>query len=310
MTAHRSRSVLLTAPTATVAAASLTACRPGTTDVSPRDPAAEPRSGGGAVPLDVGGCPEPGARTGAVLPAVDGYRAIDNPCLAFLDLATQVTALVPPGADRRQAATFIGNVGRFADRLGQVNDVAECAYQTDRLAVRIYHSRENRWSVGLAAVVRGRLGAVADTALCFLIEQAAILGLRIRGAAPDADQASYCFNTTRQRRGGEDYTIIWMGSSIRICNEFQDRFVPGDGRLVAVQAKPTVALRRGPSTSDQAIRRVPDGTLGRAICGTTGESVNGYDLWIRTDIVGDRGYIAVAHLDSALPLGGLDECPR
>lgn len=309
MTAHRRLLILLTALTATVAAASLTACRPRTDDASASNPTAETRSDGGAVPLAVGGCPEPGARTGALLPTVDGYRTIDNPCLAFLDLASQVTALVPPGDERRRAATFLDNVGRFADRLGQVNDVAECAYQTDRLAVRIYHNRENKWSIGLTAVVRGRLGAVADTALCFLIEQAAVLGLGVRGVAPEADQPSYCFNTTRQRRGGDDYTIVWMGSSTRICDEFQDQFVPGDGELVAVQANPTVALRAGPSTSDRMIRRVPDGTLGRAICHRTGAPVNGYDMWIRTEIVGDQGYIAAAHLDSAIPLGALDECP-
>ncbi len=191
---------------------------------------------------------------------------------------------------------MVGRLGEFADRLGQVNDVAECAYQTDRLAVRIVQSRDNAWAVGVVAVVRGRLGAIADVAACYLLNQIPLIGLGLRGIAPEQDSPSLCFDSTGNRHGGEDYTVVWLGSSTLICQMLQDQLVPGDGQLAAVRAggKDAVAMRSGPSTNDSTVRQIPDGTIGRAVCRTT-------DDWIRVELAGDTGYLPPDQLDTALP---------
>ncbi|MEK8103886.1 hypothetical protein NKG94_00145 [Micromonospora sp. M12] len=136
-----------------------------------------------------------------------------------------MTQRIVPG-QRPRVDQFIGNLGRFADRLGQVNDAVQCAYQTDRLAVRIYQSRRNSWAVGVVAVLRGRLGAVADTTACFLIKQIPLLDLATQGAGPERDNPAYCFDTSHQKRDGEDYTIMWIGSSAFTCRGSRTAWFP------------------------------------------------------------------------------------
>ncbi|WBB75906.1 hypothetical protein O7602_10495 [Micromonospora sp. WMMD1128] len=256
-----------------------------------------------------GGCPAAGTRTGGLLPKLgeEDYTSIENPCLPYTDLVSEVTGRIVPG-QRAQAGQFLDHLGRFADRLGQVNDAVECAYRTDRLAVRIYQSRRDSWAVGVVAVVRGRLGAVADTTACFLIQQIPLLGLATQGDGPRRDAPAYCFDTTHQRRGGEDYTIMWIGSSSLTCRGLQEGLVPGDGRLVAVAARTGASLRSGPGTSARALRQVPGGTLGRMTCYRRGEAVDGEDAWARATVLGDTGWIAAAYLDSSLPIRSAPVC--
>jgi hypothetical protein len=293
-----------------LAAGLLTACR---TNGGAASSGAENRPGtadGLAKIAGGGGCPPAGTRSGGLLPKLDegSYTSIENPCLPYVDLVSEVTQRIVPG-QRPQVNQFLDNLGRFADRLGQVNDAVECAYQTDRLAVRIYQSRRNSWAVGVVAVLRGRVGAVADTAACFLIKQIPLLDLATQGIGPDQDTPSYCFDTSHQRRADEDYTIMWIGSSALTCRGLQDGLVPGDGRLVAVKARPDVSLRAGPSTGDRVLRKVPDGTLGRVTCYRLGEAVKGDEAWARTTVLGDTGWIAATYLDSALPIRGTGLCP-
>jgi hypothetical protein len=203
---------------------------------------------------------------------------------------------------------FLHNLGRFTDRLGQINGVAQCAYSTDRLAVRIYQSRQNPWAIGVAGVVRGRVGAVAATAVCYLLQQIPLLGLAVQGIGPEQDRPTFCFGTGHDRRGGQDYALVWIGSSTMVCDGLQNGMVHGEGRLAAVKAASTVALRSGPSTGDAVLHRLPDGTLGRVTCVASGEDVHGDSLWARTDILGETGWIAGAYLDSPLPLITEDRC--
>ncbi|MEU7928301.1 hypothetical protein [Micromonospora sp. NPDC049107] len=293
-----------------LAAGLLTACR---TNGGAASSGAENRPGtadGLAKIAGGGGCPPAGTRSGGLLPQLDeaSYASVENPCLPYVDLVSEVTQRIVPG-QRPRVDQFLDNLGRFADRLGQVNDAVQCAYQTDRLAVRIYQSRRDSWAVGVVAVVRGRLGAVADTAACFLIKQIPLLNLATQGIGPDQDSPAYCFDTSHQRRAGEDYTIMWIGSSALTCRGLQDGLVPGEGRLVAVKARPDASLRAGPSTGDRVLRKVPDGTLGRVTCYRTGEAVKGDSAWARTTVLGDTGWIAAAYLDSAQPVRATGLCP-
>jgi hypothetical protein len=274
-------------------------------------PEAQPAGIGGSQP-DAGACQQAGAKTGALLPTfnADEYTTVTNPCIPYVGLSSEVLGMIPV-AERTgtgRAVEFVGKLDRFTNRLSVVNDVAECAYQTDRLAVGIYQSHRNPWAVGVTAVIRGRLGAVAQTALCALLQQIPLLGLSFNAIAPDADTPDFCFNTATDKQGGEDYTVVWIGSSTAICRELQNQLVPGQGELVGIKAKPDVALRAGPSTGDRVVRRVPDGTLGRMSCYVTGEPAGGSTVWARTEFVGQTGYVAAAYLDTAFPMPHGKEC--
>ncbi|GIG88639.1 SH3 domain-containing protein [Plantactinospora endophytica] len=291
-----------------VAGVVLAGCEP-----TQQDPPDRNVAGGSESEPESGACPKAGKLTGARLPKFDSdrYVTVENPCLPHAGLVGQVISMIPAaertGAGR--ATEFVGRLDRFVNRLSVVNDVAECAYRRDRLAMRIFQSRQDRWAVGIAAVVRGRLGAAAEVTACALIQQIASLGLGVRGDGPERDSPTFCFNTARDRRSGEDFTVIWIGSSTLVCRQLQDQLVPGDGRLVAVEAEPDVALRSGPSRGDPVLRRVPDGTLGRVSCYRTGEPTDGTDLWGRVDILGETGFVSAAHLDDPLLLGRPAECP-
>ncbi|WP_203855243.1 SH3 domain-containing protein [Plantactinospora mayteni] len=279
----------------------------------PRDEPDRTVAGGSRDEPESGACPKAGRLTGARLPTFDSdrYVTVDNPCIPYAGLVSEVIGMIPAaertGAGR--ATEFVGRLDRFVNRLSVVNDVAECAYRTDRLAVRIHQSRQDRWAVGITAVVRGRLGAVAETTACALIQQIASLGLGVRDDGPERDSPAFCFNTSRDRRSGEDYTVMWIGSSSKVCRQLNEQLVPGDGHLVVIEAEPDVALRSGPSQDDEVLRRVPDGTLGRVGCYRTGEPTDGTELWGRVEILGETGFVSAAYLDDPLLLGRPEECP-
>jgi hypothetical protein len=259
------------------------------------------------------GCARSGPLTGVLLPdfGTGVYRSTDNPCIPYTDLVGEVTGLIPAG-ERTGTRLFLDQVGGLADRLGQVSDVAECAYSTDRLAVRIYQSRKDAWAVGMAAVVRGRVGAVAATARCYLIKQVPLLGLILNNGGEERDHLATrpCFSTGSATRDGQHYTLMWLGSSDHMCRDLQNAMVHGRGRLAAVDQDVTAALRSGPSTGDALVREVAPGTLGRVTCVVKGEPVDGDDVWARTDILGSTGYISAAHLDSGgvAVWGAMDRC--
>ncbi|MEE4545001.1 hypothetical protein V2S66_23920 [Streptomyces sp. V4-01] len=169
-----------------------------------------------------------------------------------------------------------------------------------------YQSREHPWALGVAAVVRGRVGAVAAVAGCCLIAQVPLLGDALREGGQDRDALATppCFGTASASRGGQGYSLLWLGSSVNVCRGLQDGMVGGSGRLAAVDAGATAALRSGPSTGDQVLRDVPPGTLGRVDCVTADGPADGDELWAHADILGSTGYLAAARLDDGAAVGG------
>jgi hypothetical protein len=271
-------------------------------------PAAQARGTGTTAPTKAGACPPAGKLTGSVLPSLDAhaYTTVENPCLAYVGLADQVLGMIPASHPGRDIDEFVDSLGRFTNRLSQVNDVAECGYETDRLAVRIYQSKKNRWAVGVVAVIRGRLGAVADTAVCFLLKQIPLLDVSLRNGGPGEDHAAFCFDTGRDTRNDEGYTVVWMGSSIIMCNTLQDRLVPGGGRLVAVKDGAGAVLRSGPSASDRTVRPVAPGTLGRATCYRAVSDSS--EVWVRAEFLGSTGFVPADSLDGLIVRADLKPC--
>ncbi len=255
-----------------------------------------------------GGCAQAGPLTSGELAglSVEGYSIIDNPCIPAVGLIDQVLDLIPADPQQEEkvaqnVSLLRDNLGRFVNRLSQLDSVVSCAYTTDRLAVRVYHNTHAAWSVGAVAVIRGRVGAVADTVACYLISQIPLIGPFFQGVGPESDTPDFCFDTVGDKRDGQDYTIAWISDSSVLCRTFQNRLVPGHGSLVAVRANPNVALRSGPSRTDSLIRRLPDGTIGRVSCYATGESVNGDNLWARVNILGNIGFVVDAYLTNNNP---------
>src|ERR1051326_7681576 len=113
------------------------------------------------------GCRNPGTRTAALLPKFDSSALqVDsdlNPCLPSTKLLGTVLDKLSSTDRERAGSEFLGKAGVFTKRLDSLADVQECAYQTDRLALGVYHHRDYPWSIGVVAVVRGGLGAVVDT---------------------------------------------------------------------------------------------------------------------------------------------------
>ena len=300
--AHRLRRVLAGCTLLVVAATVLTGCR--------RRETTHAAVGAGGTDPDHGGsgaCAQAGALTGAVLPSLErGAFVVEDPRRTLVELVDQVVGLIPahPGIDVDE---FVG-ADRCADRLSQLNDVVECGYETDRLAVRIFQSRQDGWAVGVAAVIRGRLGAVADVAACFLLKQIPLFGLITpgQGILPSQDQPAFCFDTGRDKRDDEDYTVMWIGSSVNVCAALQDQLVPGQGRRSG-QRQPGRRPARGP-VAERPDLGVPAGTMGRVTCHLTGQPVGGDDVWARTEVLGSTGYISAHYLTSDLALGDTDAC--
>lgn len=259
-----------------------------------------------------GGCDQVGPLTSGELPQLDAsdYTTVDNPCIPAVDIISQVLDGIPSKQQDEQVTENVSllrdGLGRFVNQLSQINAVASCAYKTDRLAVRIYHSTQNKWAVGAVAVIRGKLGAIAETLACYLIGQIPIIGPLLQGVTTQApDSPDYCFSSIGDKKDGQEYTIVWISDSHLLCQTFGDRMVPGDGTLIAVHANPDIALRSGPSRSETLIRRVPDGTIGRLKCYAEGETVKGNDLWVRVDILGITGFIAKAYLTTGDEVTGV-----
>ena len=82
---------------------------------------------------------------------------LSNPCIPLTELAGAVLDFVPESDERVRIdkAAFGKSVKRLSGRVFVANDIAECAYQTDRLAIAIYQQPAYRWSVGVVAVIRG-----------------------------------------------------------------------------------------------------------------------------------------------------------
>ncbi|MFL6110798.1 MAG: hypothetical protein ACJ786_05545 [Catenulispora sp.] len=267
------------------------------------DKDAGPQVGIASTAERVPGCRNPGPRTAALLPKFDSSPLqVDsdlNPCLPSTKLVGTVLDKLSGAEKERAGSEFLGKVGVFTKRLDTLADVQECAYQTDRLALGVYHHRDYAWSIGVVAVVRGGLGAVADTAQCYLLKMIESLN-PVSQTFDQAPSPSPCFTTIRAKHDGEAYTIMWIGSSDVMCGTFTTTYVPmvpGAGPFTTVTADPTVAVRKGPGTGTGLVTRVPFGTIGRAVCSAHGTPVNSDDVWIRAVVNDSTGYIARAYLD-------------
>lgn len=116
-------------------------------------------------------CPTPGPLTRSQLPAfpsADGVgRISQNPCLPLAGLTDRILGFVPRNGDP-EYTKFRSGVGQFVGKLDAANDLAQCAYETDRLAVGVYQHTATPWSIGMVAVVRKDLKGIVDIGACWL----------------------------------------------------------------------------------------------------------------------------------------------
>lgn len=163
-------------------------------------------------------CPAPGPSTSSQLPdfpPADGVSVItQNPCISIAGLAEDVLGFIPEGRSQ-EFKEFRGGLERFISRVNAVNDAAECAYETDHLAIGVYHHDNTPWSIGMVAVVRGDLDALVDSGVCWLLRR---LPFDVTtGFAPDEIHPDFCADAVIRRINGDRFTILWIGSSNVMC---------------------------------------------------------------------------------------------
>jgi hypothetical protein len=264
-----------------------------------KDAYAKVRSGSTA---EAGGCPKPDGTTGDLLPSFSAREvsATLNPCLAFVDTVSAVTEKIPDDEESK-VGVFLGRLKGFVDAVKKANEITKCAYETDRLAIGVYQSTALKWSVGVVAVVRGDIDAIAETSACYLIKQLSFLLSPDNGFATK-DQPDFCYDAVREKAGGGSYTVMWLGSSDTMCLALNEQLTPGKGYMFRVKATPSAVLRSQPSRSGQRIAAEPAQTLGRLVCFAEGEEVTNAagdtsTRWAKVNINGDSGYIADVLLD-------------
>ncbi|MGW4638308.1 hypothetical protein ACWEN6_07265 [Sphaerisporangium sp. NPDC004334] len=164
-------------------------------------------------------CPQPGPLTRSQLPdfpSADGVSVItQNPCVSIAGLAEEVVGFIPEGEESKKFEQFRGGLERFISRVNAVNDAAECAYETDHLAVGVYHHDATPWSIGMVAVVRGDIDALVDSGVCWLLKR---LPFDVpTQVAPEEMSPAFCAEAVTRRVKGERFTILWIGSSNVMC---------------------------------------------------------------------------------------------
>ena len=143
---------------------------------------------------------------------------LSNPCIPLTELAGAVLDFVPESDERVtiDKAAFKKSVKRLSGRVFVANDVAECAYQTDRLAIAIYQQPAYRWSVGVVAVIRGHIGAGVDVSRCYITSQV-IPKSDSPGPPQPGPQWEICADASRPTARGEVYTVLTVGDSDVMC---------------------------------------------------------------------------------------------
>ncbi|WP_250291622.1 hypothetical protein [Frankia sp. CiP1_Cm_nod1] len=200
---------------------------------APRPSESAPPSRGATNPGQETGnsCAQPGSTTRSLLPDLpdDQIRTVaEDPCLKFSQLTDRVLAAVPAGQRsilRNGTTPFLPALTQFANRVIAVNGAAECAYKTDRLAIGIYQHKNYLWSVGVVAVVRGKLPAtVLDVGTCLLLEK--IAPARPAFLTPNGAteiEPTVCADYATTSRDGQNYTLMWLGSSDRMCDQLASK---------------------------------------------------------------------------------------
>lgn len=258
--------------------------------------------------MNEAGCADAGPRTRDFLPQFPaaGTRTIVNPCLGLGDLAGSIAELIPP-AQRDTVKPFVAGVGSLVKKVLAINSLAECGYQTDRLALGIYQDRTNLWSVGVVAVTRGRVDAVVETSVCFLLDQIPFLpGNKLRSDGPVQPQPTYCVQAQRRHRAGQGYTVLWLGSSDVMCQgiglQLSAGSVAGSGVTATVKASPAVNVRAGASTAGAPIRVEAAGRTVVVTCYRIGQTITtrrgASDRWYRLKTEDGEQYITGAWLDT------------
>jgi hypothetical protein len=259
--------------------------------------------------------------TGDLLPTLDHVDMTVNPCLRFADLADYVVDFIPV-RERVRTRPFVQGVARLVGRIVIVNDAVSCAYETDRLAIAIYQDQRVLWSLAVVAIVRGRLDAFAETAICFLTRRPQTIVSAGGGTTSvplqQGPKAGFCLDSASRRRGGQDYTVIWLGSSDRMCSGLaatigSDSPSPGTtttGTALTgtVRGTPYVYVRSGTSVGAPVVGRASYGTVGVVSCYSDGQTIYGgwaaannhWDKTTITDLSGRTvtGYIADVNLDT------------
>ncbi|KLL10173.1 hypothetical protein BL254_15555 [Protofrankia sp. BMG5.30] len=166
-------------------------------------------------------CPTPGRLTKSQLPKFPSADAVSvinqNPCVSIAGLADQMIGFIPRGR-AGEFAQFRGGLEQFIKRVNAANDVVDCAYETDHLAIEVYQHDDWHWSLGMVAVVRGDLDALVDGAACWLLKRVPFPtgGFGFRGEKREPDPA-FCADAVSRKSKSDRFTVMWIGSSDLMC---------------------------------------------------------------------------------------------
>ncbi len=202
-------------------------CAPGVGSADPASTTSQPPgvSSTRPQPQATSTTPEPGClvaegKAASLLPSpTEEIRIVlSNPCIPLTELAGAVLDFVPESDERVtiDKAAFGKSVKRLSGRVFVANDIAECAYQTDRLAIAIYQQPAYRWSVGVVAVIRGHIGATAEVAACYITSQV-IPRVQQPSQTQLGPQWKICADASRPTERGEVYTVLTVGDSDVMC---------------------------------------------------------------------------------------------
>ncbi|MEM7338019.1 MAG: hypothetical protein AAF467_05180 [Actinomycetota bacterium] len=153
-----------------------------------------------------------------VLPSSEVDRTV-NPRFADLgDAIELIEELVPADTETRPLRLL-----RFMDRLLVLNDLLQCSYEEDQLAIGFYVDKTYWYSIGLVAVSRGEvLEGATDVAFCWIRSQI--------GGDPDSDPIpdphpvlQGCFEFEEFVVDDEPYNVFRIASTDWMCDELAER---------------------------------------------------------------------------------------
>ncbi|MFI7135777.1 hypothetical protein ACIBQ1_59740 [Nonomuraea sp. NPDC050153] len=170
-------------------------------------------------PAKKGFCPEAGPITRSLLPSPEGVERIaTNPCLGVNGFLGLVLDAIPEQemADKAELRKFRTGLTTFTKQVVLVADAVDCAYENDHLAVSVYQDPEYGWSLGVVAVVRGDVEALAEDAICLLAKQVPFIpDFGVRAEGPPT--ATFCADTVLREAQGYRFRVVWLASSDRMC---------------------------------------------------------------------------------------------
>lgn len=170
-------------------------------------------------PAKKGFCPKAGPITRSLLPSPEGVERIaTNPCLGVNGFLGLVLDAIPKQemADKVELRNFRTGLRTFAEQVVLVADAVDCAYENDHLAVSVYQDPEYDWSLGVVAVVRGDVEALAEDAICLLAKQVPFIpDFGVRAEGPPTPK--FCADSVLREAQGYQFRVVWLASSDRMC---------------------------------------------------------------------------------------------